>query len=382
MRLIVRIVLAFYIFCFFGTEIMAQNTTEQLASIIKTVEEHEGYDNKAHPMGLFTREYFKAEAEFAAEQLEKLKAISADDLSETDAISLEMLKFLLQDQINYYEFDRYLNPLLSDSGFHTSFPYMVRPLTNYEQVISYLNKLNAIPSVVDNYIPLLREGLERGMSQPRVIFKGYESTYNSHIVESYEDSFFYGPFKNLPESLSEVQKDSILKAAKETISEKVVPQFRRVKKFFEEEYFPKTRKTIGVSETPNGREYYQNRINYYTTSTQYTADDIHNIGLREVARIKAEMNKIIAELKFEGSFADFLKFLRTDPQFYVETPEELLMHARDMAKRADAQLPKFLKPCRESPTGWLQFQMPLLLNIREVDILEQVRTVQTLVIIG
>ena len=351
MRLIARIVLAFYIFCFFGTEIIAQNTTEQLASIIKTVEEHEGYDNKAHPMGLFTREYFKAEAEFAAEQLEKLKAISADDLSETDAISLEMLKFLLQDQINYYEFDRYLNPLLSDSGFHTSFPYMVRPLTNYEQVISYLNKLNAIPSVVDNYIPLLREGLERGMSQPRVIFKGYESTYNSHIVESYEDSFFYGPFKNLPESLSEVQKDSILKAARETISEKVVPQFRRVKKFFEEEYFPKTRKTIGVSEIPNGREYYQNRINYYTTSTQYTADDIHNIGLREVARIKAEMNKIIAELKFEGSFADFLKFLRTDPQFYVETPEELLMHARDMAKRADAQLPKFFKTLPRKPYG-------------------------------
>ncbi len=348
---LVKVVLGLVAFCCFEGQLLAQNASEQLASIIKTVKDHDGYDSKEYPLGLFTREYFKAEAEFAEEQLKELKKISADDLSETEAISLEMMKFLLQDQIHYYEFERFLNPLLSDSGFHASFSYMVRPLTNHSQVISYLNKLNAIPGVVDNYLPLLREGLEKGMSQPRVIFKGYESTYDSHIVDDYKDSFFYGPFKNLPESLSEKQKDSVLKAAKEVISGKVVPQFKRIKKFFEEEYFPKTRTTIGVSETPNGREYYQNRINYYTTSTQYTADDIHNIGLREVARIKAEMEKIIAELKFEGSFADFLQFLRTDPQFYVDTPEELLMHARDMAKRADAQLPKFFKTLPRKPYG-------------------------------
>ncbi|MDC8002885.1 DUF885 domain-containing protein [Aureisphaera galaxeae] len=338
-------------FCFLGTQLVAQSTSEQLATIIKTVEEHEGYDTKKHPMGLFTRAYFKAEADFAKSQLEELKSIAANELSETESISLEMLKFLLQDRIHYYEFDRYLNPLLSDSGFHAGFPYMVRPLANYKQVISYLNKLNAIPEVVDNYLPLLREGLEKGMSQPRVIFKGYESSYDSHIVDNYEDSFFYGPFRSLPESLSETQKDSVLTAAKEVISEKVVPQFRRIKKFFEEEYLPKTRTTIGVSETPNGRDYYQNRINYYTTSTQYSADDIHQIGLGEVARIKKEMHKIIEELEFEGSFADFLKFLRTDPQFYVDTPEALLMHARDMAKRADAQLPKFFKTLPRKPYG-------------------------------
>ena len=351
MKRFVKIVLGIYAFCFFGMQMEAQTTSERLQTIIDTVQSHSGYDHKEYPLGLFTREYFEAEAEFAVTQLNELNILSAEELSETEAISLEMLKFQLQDRIDYYELERFLNPLLSDSGFHVSFPYMVRPLTNHAQVISYLNRLNAIPGYVDNYLPLIREGLEQGVSQPRVIFKGYESTYDSHIVDNYEDSFFYGPFKDLPESLSEAQKDSVLTAARLAVSENLIPQFRRIKRFFEEEYFPKTRTTIGVSGTPGGREYYQNRINYYTTSTQYTADAIHNIGLKEVARIKGEMNKIIAELNFEGSFADFLKFLRTDPQFYAKTPKELLMHARDMAKRADAQLPRFFKTLPRKPYG-------------------------------
>lgn len=335
----------------FGMTAVAQTASERLTTVIDTVQSHSGYDQKKYPMGLFTREYFKSEAEFARTQLEALSDIDPAELSETDAISLELLKFKLQDEVNYYEFERFLNPLLSDSGFHVSFPYMVGPLANYAQVISYLNRLNAIPGMVNNYLPLLRESLEKGVSQPRVIFKGYESSYDKHIVDNYEDSFFYSPFVNLPESLSEAQKDSVLTAAKKAVSENVIPQFRRIKKFFEDEYFPKTRTTIGVSEIPGGRDYYQNRINYYTTSTQYTADDIHNIGLKEVARIKAEMNKIIKELNFEGSFDDFLKFLRTDPQFYAKTPEELLMRARDMAKRADAQLPRFFKTLPRTPYG-------------------------------
>ncbi|MBT3920552.1 MAG: DUF885 domain-containing protein, partial [Flavobacteriaceae bacterium] len=156
---------------------------------------------------------------------------------------------------------------------------------------------------------------------------------------------------NLPKTLTSTQKDSVLIAAKVAITTNVIPQFKLVKTFFEEEYFPKTRTSIGISETPNGNAYYQNRINYYTTSTQYIADDIHSIGLQEVARIKTEMKKIISELNFEGSFSDFLNFLRTDPQFYATSPEQLLMIARDMAKRADEQLPRFFKTLPRKPYG-------------------------------
>ena len=322
-----------------------------LNEIILEIEERESYDEDEYPLGLFSKEYFKKEAEYAKEQLIRLHKIDVISLSETESISLELLKFQLQDAIDYFEFERYLNPLLSDSGFHTNFSFMVRPFQNYEQVKTYLTKLNAIPSRVNQFLPLLREGLEKGVSQPSVIFNGYESSYNDHIVEDIEESYFYKPFNNLPKILTSTQKDSVLIAAKEAITTNVIPQFKVVKTFFEEEYFPKTRTSIGISETPNGNVYYQNRINYYTTSTQYSADDIHSIGLKEVARIKTEMEKIISELNFQGSFSDFLNFLRTDPQFYATSPKQLLMIARDMAKRADEQLPRFFKTLPRKPYG-------------------------------
>lgn len=330
--------------------ILAQSSSDQLQTIIQQFQDHEGYDWEAYPMGLFTRSYFEEEAAFAKAQLTKLKAIPSDELSETETISLELLQFRLQETVDYSAFEAYLNPLLSDSGFHSSWTYMVRPLSNHAQVINYLNKLNALPEVVDQYLPLLREGLEKGVSQPRIIFEGYASTYDDHIIDDYANSFYYSPFKNLPNLLSTAQRDSVLQAAQSAIENKVTPSFKRIKKFFEEEYLPQTRKTIGVSETPNGNAYYQNRIKYYTT-LDLTADEIHENGLQEVDRIKNEMQKIIAELQFKGSFADFLKFLRTDPQFYAKTPEELLMIARDMAKRADAQLPRFFKTLPRKPYG-------------------------------
>ena len=325
--------------------------SDLLNEIILEIEERESYDEDEYPLGLFSKEYFKKEAEYAKEQLIRLHKIDVIFLSETESISLELLKFQLQDAIDYFEFERYLNPLLSDSGFHTNFSFMVRPFQNYEQVKTYLTKLNAIPSRVNQFLPLLREGLEKGVSQPNVIFNGYESSYNDHIVENFEESYFYQPFNNLPKTLTSTQKDSVLIAAKVAITTNVIPQFKLVKTFFEEEYFPKTRTSIGISETPNGNLYYQNRINYYTTSTQYSADDIHSIGLKEVARIKTEMEKIISELNFQGSFSDFLNFLRTDPQFYATSPKQLLMIARDMAKRADEQLPRFFKTLPRKPYG-------------------------------
>lgn len=328
-----------------------RSASEELQAIIDNYQDHEGYDRNEYPLGLFTKDYYKSEAEFAQIKLNELSKIDTETLNETEQISLTLLKFVLQDQIDFYEFEGYLNPLLSDSGFHSNLTYEVRPLTNYWQVKEYLKKLNAIPEFVNQNLVHLRHGLEKGVSQPRIIFEGYESTYDTHIVDNYEDSFYYSPFKSLPSDLSESQKDSVLTAAKVAIKTSVTPQFKRIKTFFETEYLPKTRTTLGVSETPNGNAYYQNRINYYTTSNQYSADDIHQIGLKEVARIKSQMETIISDLKFEGSFEDFFHFLRTDKQFYAETPEQLLMIARDMAKRADAQLPRFFKTLPRKPYG-------------------------------
>lgn len=339
-------------FVFMSFSINFENPdSELLNTVITEIEERNTYDWKKYPLGLFSKEQFKKEANYAKKQLKQLNKINPKNLSETESISLELLKFKLQDTIDYYDFERFLNPLLSDSGFHTSFPFIVRPFQNYNQVKRYLDQLNAIPDRVNQFLPLLREGLEKGVSQPRVIFNGYESSYNDHIVSDFKESYFYTPFNDLPRALSLSQKDSILTAAEVAITKHVIPQFKVVKTFFEEEYYPKTRSAIGISEMPNGKEYYQNRINYYTTSTQYSADAIHQIGLDEVARIKNEMEKIILELEFQGSFSEFLDFLRTDPQFYATSPEQLLMIARDMAKRADEQLPRFFKTLPRKPYG-------------------------------
>jgi|25_taG_2_1085351.scaffolds.fasta_scaffold01531_9 uncharacterized protein (DUF885 family) len=328
----------------------AQEASENLKTIIQEIDDHKAYDREEFPLGLYTEKYYKEESEFAEKQLEQLQEIKADSLNKTEQISLEMLKFKLQETIDRYKYEAYLNPLLSDSGFHLSLAYQVRDLNNYEQVKAYLNKLNAIPIYVDQHFVLLREGLQKGNTQPRIIFEGYESTYNDQIVEDPKESYFYEPFENLPKTLPEVQKDSVLKAAEEAIRNNVIPQFKRIKTFFETEYLPNTRKSLGVSEIPNGREYYQNRLDYYTT-LDLTAEEIHQIGLEEVARINSEMKKIIAEVEFEGSFEEFIHFLRTDEQFYAKTGEELLMEARDIAKRIDAKLPAYFKTLPRKPYG-------------------------------
>ena len=324
---------------------------EKLEIIIQEYQNHEAYDYKDYPLGNFSEEHFRSEKEFAENLLVKLSYIDVKKLDENDNISFELLSFVLEDIVAYYDFERFLNPLLSDSGFHSSLVYNVRPMYNYNQIKNYLNKLNSIPQYVDQYLPLLRKGLKKGVSQPLIIFNGYESTYNDHITKDFELNYFYSPFKTLPNGLSQTQKDSVLIEAKKAIENSVVPQFIRIKDFFEKEYYPNTRTTVGVSETPNGAEFYQNRINYYTTSTLYSADEIHQIGLKEVARIKEEMIKIIQDLNFKGSFKEFFKFLRTDDQFYAKTPKELLMYARDISKRADEQLPRFFKTLPRKPYG-------------------------------
>lgn len=326
-------------------------TEDKLENIISKYEDFRPSDSNEFPLGDFSREHYKNIAEFSSDLLDELNDIDFNKLNESDKISAELLKFVLNDRIDYYEFERFLNPLLSDSGFHISLGFIVRPISSFESAKNYLNRLNSIENFVDQHLVNLRESLKKGTSQPKVIFNGYESTYNSHITKTVEENHFFSPFKNLPDNINDLQKDSIITQAKLAIENKVIPQFKRIKEFFETEYISNTRETIGVSETPNGLKYYQNRINYYTTSNLYDPKSIHEIGLSEVKRIKDEMFTIIEDLNFQGNFSDFLNYLRTDSKFYADSPEELLMIARDMAKRADEQLPRFFKTLPRKPYG-------------------------------
>ncbi len=322
-----------------------------LDSIISEYQQHRDYDRKEFPLGRYDEQLPKESADFATGLLSKLNKITVSDLSKGETISYKLLRFVLQDQIDEYSYKMYLNPLQSDQGFHLDLNYQVRPIRSYEQAKEYLDRLKAIPYFTDSQFKLMRKGLEQGIVQPRIIFKGYEASYDTHIVDNPLESYFYSPFLNLPDSFSKKRKDSLLIAAEKVISNDVIPSFKKIKTFFETEYLPNSRETIGVSAQPGGADFYQNRINFYTTSRAYTAESIHELGLQEVARIKTQMKEIIKEVGFTGSFAEFLQFLRTDKQFYVTTGDALLMHARDIAKRIDNELPAYFKKLPRQPYG-------------------------------
>ncbi len=326
--------------------------SDKLNAIIEKYEAEREYEFKRNESVENTIKYHQAEANFAKEIIEKLEMISVDGLSETEIISRELLLFVLKHEIDSNKYKMYLNTITNENAFHLNLARMGnRTLENKKQVLDYLKRLDSLPQRIVYNINLLRASIKEGMAQPRAVFSNYDYTYNKHIVSYSTESEFYKPFLNLPASLSNRLKDSIVKVAKKSVQKNAIDQYKKIKSFFENEYFPNTRKGLGISTIPNGKEFYQNRINYFTTSSQYSADDIYQIGLNEVARIKEEMQKIIDDLGFKGSFADFLKFLRTDEQFYPKTADELLIFARDIAKRIDAELPKFFKTLPRKPYG-------------------------------
>ena len=327
-----------------------RTASEDLQQLITSYENFEAYDKESFPLGDFSENRFQKEADFWTNTLSDLNNLSIESLSLEDQLSYKLFQFVLQENIKEYAFKSYYNPILSDAGFHNDLIYRVRPITSLKEAIDYLTLLKAIPLFVKQNIRLIRKGIEAGISQPKVIFKGYENTYEQHITNKAEDNYYYEPFLVLPSTFSTKIKDSLRVEAKQLITQEVVPAFQEIKHFFEKDYLPHTRENIGVSSTPNGAAYYKNRIAFYTT-LPLTAEEIHQMGLTEVKKIRAKMEAIITEVEFKGSFEDFFTYLRTDSRFYAKSPEELLMRARDISKRLDEKLPQYFKTLPRKPYG-------------------------------
>ncbi|MBU79711.1 MAG: DUF885 domain-containing protein, partial [Flavobacteriales bacterium] len=341
----------FILFNFYSLALLCQSEVRvDLKKLITDYEGFESYNKNDFPLGDFSETRFKKEYEFFNEIQNKLSSISLKDLSENDKISYGLLMFIINDKINSYEFNSRYNPILSDSGFHNSIIYNVRALTGEKDAIRYLELLKAIPLYVEQNIYLIQKGINIGVSQPKIIFKGFHTTYDKHITENYKNNYYYTPFQELPDNIKKSLKDSIILEAQKTINKSVIPSFKKIKSFFEKNYFLNTRDDISISSTPNGGEYYKNRIKFYTT-LGLTALEIHQIGLNEVSKIRNEMRKIIKGLNFKGDFENFINYLRTDEKFYAKTPRELLMIARDISKRLDEKLPEYFKTLPRKPYG-------------------------------
>lgn len=305
----------------------------------------------ASPLGSFAESDIRRRASVYETMLQRLAQLDTNALSRDERVTAELLRFVLADKVEDVRYQAYLNPILVDAGFHISFAGQASAvLTTVAAYEGYLAKLRAFPNYVRQHITLMRKGLALGIAQPGVILDGYEVTYDPHIVDKAEKSRFWLPFAKLPASIPEADRSRLLAQGQKVIMDSVVAGYRQVKTFFDTEYRPNAPKVTGVSHWPNGRAYYEQRVRYYTTRP-LTAHQVHELGLKEVARIRAEMNAVIKKTGFTGSFAEFLNFLRTDPQFYAKTPKDLLKEASYIAKQAEAKLPAFFGKLPRQPFG-------------------------------
>src|SRR4028119_1850555 len=184
----------------------------------------------------------------------------------------------------------------------------------------------------------MRAVLQRGMTVPRATLDGYEGTMFAHVVDDPAKSVFWGPFAKFPANVPTDEHERLRREGRAAVSEGAIAGYRELLEFFRKEYLPRARTTLAASELPNGRAYYKQKIREFTT-LDLTPEQIHQTGLREVERISAEMHAVMKQVGFQGDFAAFLRFLRTDPRFYAKTEEELLSRASRLAKRLAAQLP-------------------------------------------
>ena len=285
--------------------------------------------------------------------LAELGAIDAASLSREQRIDYRIFRDQLRDAIDDVALGDYLMPVNSDTSFHAEIAQLPRESSfatehDYE---SYLARLAAVPKYFDDNVALMRAGLKRGMTVPRVVLEGHDGGLGrSAALADPAQSPLYGPFKTMPASIAPERAEALRARARKTIAEKVTPAYARVATFMAKEYVPHARTTIAAEALPNGAAYYRAQIRKYTT-LELEPDAIHQIGLEEVARIRARMLEVMAEAKFDGDFAAFLKFLRTDPRFYAKTPEDLLMRAAWVAKRVDAELPKLFGKLPRRPFG-------------------------------
>ena len=281
-------------------------------------------------------------------ELETLEQRSA--WSRTDQINAALFRRQLRNFIADIEFGDYQIPILVDEGFHTAFARLPgeMPFRNGADYERYLERLQDWPRYVLEHIANMRAGLERGMTQPRVILEGFDSGIAAHIVADPDDSAYYAPLRQMPPSISAAEAERLRQAARTAISDSVIPGYQAFLDFMRDEYLPGARTTLGAFALPNGRAYYAHKIRQFTT-LDLSADEIHQIGLDEVARIRLEMQAIIDATGFDGSFADFLAFLRNDPRFYAETPEDLLKEAAFIAKTMDGKLPALFNTLPRTP---------------------------------
>lgn len=286
---------------------------------------------------------------------QRLAKVAVNSLNRDEAINHAVLSYTIKNQLDNYSNKEHYMPLTAESGFHVWISRINRQVSfkTEQDYRDYLVRLNALPQYFSQQIYWMDKGIEAGITQPKVALQGFEESIKAFIKTDATLSAYYQPFLAMPEYFTQQLTAELQAQAVNTILRAVMPSYQQYYDYMVQRYQPNARTNIAASSLPNGADYYLNRLQHYTTLA-ISVDEVHETGIAEVKRIRLEMDKIIQQLDFKGSFADFVHFLRTDKQFYATSPEGLLKEASFIAKKMDAQLPKFFKTLPRTPYGVIE----------------------------
>ena len=288
-------------------------------------------------------DYIAKTVAFEREWLERARAIDTAGLSEQDRISLDIF---VRDRENSIEGDRFPGELIPINQFwnFTSFAAVLgsgtsaQPFATVQDYDNWLARAGELPVLFDQAIANMREGMEKGIVQPRVLMEKVLPQLDAHIVEDVEKSVFWGPVSKFPEAVPAGERERLTAAYRALIADKLVPSYTKMRDFIRDEYMPATRDTVGLSALPDGEAWYAYNVRNSTT-TDMTPEQIHQVGLDEVARIQAEMRAVMQQVGFEGELKDFFKHLTTSDQFKFESEEALLEAYNGLREKVEAGVP-------------------------------------------
>ena len=272
----------------------------------------------------------------------RLAAINRTALSVPNRVSYDVFDFEIHHRLALSAYETWRIPLTSDEGFHIEVMRMAVGVVmntpkDYE---NYIARLHAIPAYFAQQQANMREGIKAGFTLPSAIMPGIIKVLDGQQYQSPDQTPFFEPFTRMPSTMDAARRTQLTGAGRAAIQSDVIPAYQRLRKFFTEEYLPAARQSVGASDLPQGRAYYEALVKFYT-NLEVTPEQVHELGVKEVARIRAEMDAIMRQTGFQGDFPAFLQFLRTDPQFYARTPDELLKDASFIAKQIDGLLPGY-----------------------------------------
>lgn len=315
---------------------------------------HTGYPGQNHRWTDMSQEAIAARQVHARDLLDRIRAIDPAALNEDDQLNYSLFRKDVEQDIEGQPFNAHYMPVDQLSGVQQDLAstLMRMPANTSADYENILARLDAAPERIQQEIELLKRGLELGLTPPRITLRDVPDQVSNLIKDDPLESPLLEPFTRMPESIDSATQSTLTESAKKTYESEIVPALNSFHTFLTKTYIPQSVEKIGASNLPNGEAWYAYQARVMTTTTK-TPKEIHELGKAEVARIRKEMDNVIASTGFEGSFEAFLNFLRTDPQFYYDDPGELIRGYRDIAKRIDPGLIKLFATLPRLPYGVL-----------------------------